>query len=149
MYTADANTLTVDKLFDLFGRKMCAQWKEFAVYLHVDLNTRRLISQKCQNIGEDCFKELTRRWLHSGDGTGDLPRTWKTVLKALSLTGFLLLVEDVREALSKECSGGEEHLLVVHVVPLTLVSDLHFQVLQGVCNTTSSKIQPDVKLWLE
>ena len=94
---------------------MCAQWKEFAVHLRVDLNTRRLISQKCQNIGEDCFKELTRRWLCSGDGTGDLPRTWETVLQALklSMTGFPLLVEDVREALSK----GEEHLLTVHVVP--------------------------------
>ena len=126
--TADANILTVEKLFDLFGRKMCAQWKEFAVFVSVDLNTRRLISQKCQNIGEDCFKELINRWLRSGDGTGDLPRTWETVFKALRLTGFPLLVEDVREALSKECSGGEKRLRAVHVVPLTLVSDVHFQV---------------------
>ena len=104
---------------------MCAQWKEFAVHLRVDLNTRRLISQKCQNFGEDCFKELVRRWLRSGDGTGDLPRTWETVLQALKLTGFPLLVEDVREVLSKECSGGEECLLTVHGVPLALVSDLN------------------------
>ena len=81
---------------------MYAQWNEFAVYLHVDIATRKLIRQKCLNIGEDCFKELIHRWLCGKDGTGDLERTWKTLLDALGLTGHPLLVEDVKRSLSKE-----------------------------------------------
>jgi hypothetical protein len=104
---ADANILTETNLWNLAGRKMHSRWKEFAVHLHVETRTTDVVYKQCLAIVEECFKELTRRWLHSGDGTGDLPRTWETVFKALRLTGFPLLVEDVREALSKECSGGE------------------------------------------
>ena len=120
---ADGNILTEASLWNLVGRKMHSRWKEFAVHLHVETRITDVVYKQCLAIVEDCFKELTRRWLHSGDGTGDLPRTWETVFKALRLTGFPLLVEDIREALSKECSGGEKSLLTVHVVPLTLVSD--------------------------
>jgi hypothetical protein len=100
-------TLTEANLWHLVGKKMHSRWKEFAVHLHVETRTTDVVYKQCLAIVEECFKELTRRWLHSGDGTGDLPRTWETVFKALRLTGFPLLVEDVREALSKECSGGE------------------------------------------
>jgi hypothetical protein len=100
-------TLTLANLWRLVGKKMHSRWKEFAVHLHVETRTTDVVYKQCLAIVEECFKELTRRWLHSGDGTGDLPRTWETVFKALRLTGFPLLVEDVREALSKECSGGE------------------------------------------
>ena len=108
---------------------MHSRWKEFAVHLHVETRTTDVVYKQCLAIAEECFKELTRRWLRRGDGTGDFPRTWDTVFEALKLTGFPLLVEDIREALSKECSGGEKRLLTVHIVQLTLLSDLHFQVL--------------------
>ena len=124
---ADANILTEASLWHLVGRKMYSRWKEFAVHLHVETRITDVVYKQCLAIVEECFKEVTHRWLHNRDGTGDLPRTWETVYEALKLTGFPLLVGDVREALSKECSRGEERLLTVHVVPLTLVSDVHFQ----------------------
>ena len=96
---------------------MHSRWKEFAVHLHVETRTTDVVYKQCLAIVEECFKELTRRWLHNRDGTGELPRTWETVFEALRLTGFPLLVEDVREALSiKECLGGEKYLLAVHIV---------------------------------
>ena len=121
--TDEANILTEAHLWQLVGRKMHSRWKEFAVHLHVETRTTDVVYKQCLAVAEDCFKELTHRWLRRGDGTGDLPRTWETVFEALRLTGFPLLVKDIREALSKEYSGGEEHLLTVHVVPLILVSD--------------------------
>ena len=99
---ADDNILTEAHLWNLVGRKMHSRWKEFAVHLHVETRITDVVYKQCLAIVEECFKELTRRWLHRENGTGDLPRTWETVFAALKLTGFPLLVEDIRGALSKD-----------------------------------------------
>ena len=78
---------------------MYSRWKEFSVYLHVETRITNEVYKRCLAIVEDCFIEMTHRWLCGEEGTGDLPRTWKTVFEALKLTGFPLLVKDVREAL--------------------------------------------------
>ena len=95
-------TLTEANLWNLVGRKMHSRWKEFAVHLHVETRTTDVVYKQCLAIVEDCFKEMTRQWLHGADSTGDLPRTWETVFKALRLTGFPLLAKDVEGLLSLE-----------------------------------------------
>ena len=81
---------------------MCARWKEFSEYLHVKRNIIDSVHQQCLGIVENCFLKVTDRWLAREEGTGDLPRTWDTVLDALRLTGYPLLVEDIKESLMKD-----------------------------------------------
>jgi hypothetical protein len=92
-------TLTSDKIWNLFGKKMYADWKEFAVHLHVESEKFPAILRKNVGFVKECFLEVTDRWLRGEDGTGDRPRTWETLFDALTLTGHPLLVEDVKEAL--------------------------------------------------
>ena len=95
-------SLTEDKLLRLVGKKMCADWEQFAIFLNVEWNTRKTIIKQCHGTLEDCFIEVTGRWLSGEDGTGERPRTWETVFDALRQTKLPLLVEEVKEALSKE-----------------------------------------------
>ena len=94
-------TLTEANLWNLVGIKMYSRWKEFAVHLHVETRITNVVYKQCLAIVDDCFKEVSGRWLGGEEGTGDLPRTWETVFEALRLSGFPLLVKDVREELSQ------------------------------------------------
>ena len=95
-------SLTEEKLLRLVGKKMDARWEEFAIYLHVEWNVRERASRNYPSDVTLCFNEVTSRWLSGEDGTGERPRTWETVFDALRETVGPRLVEDVKEALSKE-----------------------------------------------
>ena len=95
-------SLTEDKLLRLVGKKLCADWEQFAIFLSVERNVIKVVHRNCPFDATLCFIEVTSRWLSGEDGTGERPRTWETVFDALRLTGYPLLVEDVKEALSKE-----------------------------------------------
>ena len=95
-------SLTEEKLLRLVGKKMDARWEEFAEHLHVEWNMIKGVRRNCPYDVTVCFIEVTSRWLSGEDGTGERPRTWETVFDALRLTGHPLLVEEVKEALSKE-----------------------------------------------
>ena len=95
-------SLTEEKLLRLVGKKMDARWEEFAIYLHVEWNVRERASRNCPSDVTLCFIEVTSRWLSGEDGTGERPRTWETVFDALRETVGPRLVDEVKEALSKE-----------------------------------------------
>ena len=95
-------SLTKDKLLRLVGNKMDARWEEFAVFLPVEWNVIERVRRNNMNNATLCFVEVTSRWLSGEDGTGECPRTWETVFDALKQTKLPLLVEEVKEALSKE-----------------------------------------------
>ncbi len=41
------------------------------------------IIEKDNRGSSDCMLELVTRWVREDDGTGQLPRTWETVVKAV------------------------------------------------------------------
>ena len=47
-----------------------------------------------------CFNELSARWLSSEGDTGDLPRTWKSVLTALKKSRFDQLASEMEKRLT-------------------------------------------------
>ena len=95
-------SVTEEKLLRLVGKKMGASWEEFALFLLVERNVIQVVRRNFPFDATLCFIEVTGRWLSGEDGTGERPRTWETVFDALRLTGYPLLVEEVKEALSKE-----------------------------------------------
>ena len=42
-----------------------------------------------------CMLQLVEKWLGHDNGTGDLPRTWKTVVQAVKDTGKGLLAQQL------------------------------------------------------
>ena len=48
-----------------------------------------------ENNGDcaDCMLDLVTKWVRKDDGTGDLPRTWETVVKAVKASGHKQLAE--------------------------------------------------------
>ena len=95
-------TLTKDKLVQLVGEKIYAEWEIFATHLQVARERREGIRTQFRGIVTDCFIAVTSRWLSCESGTGNLPRTWDTVFDALKLTGYPDLVDHVIEELASE-----------------------------------------------
>ena len=45
----------------------------------------------------ECMLQLVEDWMCHEDGTGDLPRTWKTVVQAVKDTGAGVLTQQLAE----------------------------------------------------
>ena len=58
-----------------------AQWWQFGSFLHVAQPTLDCISKDNSNVAS-CMLQLVEKWLCHETGTGDLPRTWETVVQA-------------------------------------------------------------------
>ena len=52
-----------------------------------------------------CMLLLVEKWLYHEDGTGDLPRTWKTVVQAVNDTGKGLLAQQLAQQYGVQLSG--------------------------------------------
>ena len=62
------------------------------------------IRQDESDVGA-CMLQLVEKWLYYDDGTGDLPRTWKTVVQAVKDAGNGLLAEQLVKRFGVQLSG--------------------------------------------
>ena len=62
------------------------------------------IDRDRSNVGARML-QLVEKWLGHDDGTGALPRTWKTVVQAVKDTGKGLLAEQLAEQHRVQLSG--------------------------------------------
>ena len=44
---------------------------------------------------DDCMLDLLGKWISNQAGTGNLPRTWQTVVEAVKSTGFGAIAENL------------------------------------------------------
>ena len=84
---------------------MAIKWKLFALHLKVDWDFVVIIEEHCldsssrfygQGWLKQCLYHLLEKWLYEEDGTGDLPRTWDTIVTALESCGIPTLAESLR-----------------------------------------------------
>ena len=86
-------TCPVD-VIQALNQSLDAQWRHFGIHLRVKsaildgIETKRLYDR-------DRMLELVEKWLAHENGTGDLPRTWKTVVQAVKDAGNRLLAEQL------------------------------------------------------
>ena len=78
------------------NHQLDAQWREFGTFLHVDPAIMDGIKRDCPDVGARML-QLVENWVCHKDGTGDLPRTWKTVVQAVKDTGKVLLAQQLAE----------------------------------------------------
>ena len=77
------------------NHQLDAKWRDFGTFLHVDPHVMDSISGNKSDAG--CMLQLVEKWLIHENGTGDLPRTWKTVVQAVKDVGKGLLAEQLAE----------------------------------------------------
>ena len=100
--------VTEADLIDLVESQTYEKWNEFAINLGVQQNIREEIAFDSQRVAKDNFIEVVYRWLSHEDGTGDNPRTWVTVVKALREIGCPILPENLkRKLLQYQKSNGD------------------------------------------
>ena len=74
------------------NHQLDAQWRKFGTFLYVNSAVMDGISKDTSDV-DDCMLRLVEKWLAQEDGTGDLPRTWQTVVQAVKYTGKRQLAE--------------------------------------------------------
>ena len=86
------------------NHQLDAQWREFGTFLYVKPAVMDGISKDKSNVAS-CMLLLVEKWLYCEDGTGNLPRTWKTVVQAVKDTGKGLLAQQLAEQHGVQLTG--------------------------------------------
>ena len=83
--------------------KMAAQWFPVGVQFGINTDILRTIGKELPASAHNCCTQMFESWLQNTPGTGDVPRTWATVLEAARMY-YGEVVTDHRAAFSG-CEG--------------------------------------------
>ena len=75
-------------------------WNKVAENLEIDISILKAIETSYPDNAKHCCYEMFSRWLDHVTGTGDSPRTWKSVLIALRTAGYTHLVGNMERQFS-------------------------------------------------
>ena len=78
------------------NHQLDAKWKEFGTHLRFEPAILNGIGSDRSGVG-DCMLELVEKWVVCENGTGDLPRTWQTVVQAVRVTSSEHLAKQLAE----------------------------------------------------
>ena len=91
--------LTLDHLKLLVVNQVASKWEGIALYLGMRQSVVEIVLKNIPRNCERACREMFRRWLAGGENTGDKPRTWGTVLKALEENGYQDYADELRRGL--------------------------------------------------
>ena len=103
IYTSGSHPSTLkskpneSEMLDHLGKDMSADWEMFAVHLNIDPGVQDQVKEDCHRISKRCLLQVVNRWLQEEEGTGDLPRTWSTVVSAVEKCGYGDLAARLRD----------------------------------------------------
>ena len=95
-------TPTTSELQRLIVRHIAPEWQSIGTLLDIEVSVLNIIEADNPRSVERCFHTMFTRWLAGGEGTGEEPRVWRTVLKALKNAGYVTLVGDVEGILFEQ-----------------------------------------------
>lgn len=79
---------------EALGTRVNKHWKRFGNSLRFDPTLMDTIEAKNRQCA-DCMLDLVTKWVRGDEGTGDLPRTWDTVVTAVKASGHKKLAEEL------------------------------------------------------
>ena len=83
-------------LIEALNYQLDANWRAFGTFLRVETTILDEIDKNKSNV-RDRMLQLVEKWVCCEDGTGDLPRTWETVVQAVKKTGNRPLAQQLAE----------------------------------------------------
>ena len=75
------------------GDKLDAKWRRFGTFLRFESSLLNSIESENSKRITDCMLDLVTKWVDEYEGSGDLPRTWQTVVEAVRKSGCGKLAE--------------------------------------------------------
>ena len=79
------------------GKELDAKWRHFGTSLRFESSVLNTIQSDNSKSVTDCMLDLVTKWVDKYEGSGDLPRTWQTVMKAVSKLGERKLAEELEK----------------------------------------------------
>ena len=70
------------------NHQLDARWRHFGNFLRVKSEIMDNIEADHRGKSEDCMLNLLERWTSIHEGTGDLPRTWQTIVDVIRKMGL-------------------------------------------------------------
>ena len=96
-------TCPVD-VIQALNQRLDAQWRHFGTHLRVESAILDGIETNKSNE-RDRMLQLVEKWLAHENGTGDLPRTWETMVQAVKDAGNRLLAKQLAKQFEVPLSG--------------------------------------------
>ena len=87
--------LCSSEILEELNHRLDATWKQFGTFLGVEYLLMEAIQEAKGGNPESCMLDLLGKWTSRLARTGDLPRTWKTVVEAVKKTGDGRLAENL------------------------------------------------------
>ena len=91
-------------MIEALNQALDVQWRQFGTHLHVETDILSSIDADNSNVRERML-QLVEKWLGYDNRTGDLPRTWETVVQAVKSTGKGRLAEQMAQQYGVQLSG--------------------------------------------
>ena len=85
------------EIIKALGQTVDAKWKLFGNFLGVEPMLMDAMNKDNFGNTSDCMLDLVSRWVNCHKGTGDLPRTWQTVVEAVRDAGFEPLAKELAQ----------------------------------------------------
>ena len=86
----------IPDVIEALGHRLDVRWREFGTHLHVQSAILDEIIVNNSNVTSRML-QLVEKWLSHETGTGDLPRTWQTVVQAVKHMGKGRLAEQLEQ----------------------------------------------------
>ena len=83
-------------MIEALNKRVDSDWHHFGNRLRFDstlIATIKANNRECT----DCMLDLVTKWVNEDEGTGDLPRTWQTVVEAVKSAGHKQLARELAE----------------------------------------------------
>ena len=90
-------TPTLKQLLNCVVPEVAPVWYAFGIELEITLQALSCIKKNERGIVEDCCIEMFSHWLSKYENSGSLPRTWRTILKAVENRCGLQPAEEIEK----------------------------------------------------
>ena len=82
-------------VLEALGQKVNEKWRQFGTFLHFEASLLDRIESENSKSFRNCMLDLVTMWFHRYEGSSELPRTWQTVVKAVSKLGEQKIAEEL------------------------------------------------------
>ena len=82
-------------VLEALGQKLDAKWRQFGTFLRFESSLMDTIQSDNSKHVTECMLDLVTKWVDKYEGSGKLPRTWQTVVKAVWNLGEQTIAEEL------------------------------------------------------
>ena len=77
------------------NHRLDAKWRHFGTFLGVEYQVMEAIQRENGGSPADCMLDMLGKWTSCLAGTGNLPRTWQTIVDAVQFSGDRILAHNL------------------------------------------------------